>query len=287
MSTALNWLQETLLLAAEHFAFQLLALAAPLIAIGLALHLCERIVQTRLATRFGWKSVLWTGWLGASVHELSHAAACLLFGHRIVEMALFQPDPQSGRLGYVRHAYNPANPLHVVGTLFIGLAPLAGGALLLAGLLWLFFPQAAENVVEARRIGEAVSHGRLLESFRLWWLLAWHVLAELFAARNLTSWKLWTFLYISLCVGSHMAPSTSDYRGALRGAVAVLFVAAIVNLVLAAFRVPSEWLAAPTVRMLAPVLALFLLCLLLCALSAVLTTLVTALFPRRYQIVRR
>ena len=52
----------------------------PFIAFAVVIHFLERMIQKRLAERFGWSSVMWTGWLGTPIHELSHAAMCKIFG---------------------------------------------------------------------------------------------------------------------------------------------------------------------------------------------------------------
>ena len=76
----------------------LLMLAIPLLVFAWIIHQIERLTQRRLAERFGWRSIMWTGWLGTPIHELSHAIMCLAFRHRIDEMALFEPDEDAGRL---------------------------------------------------------------------------------------------------------------------------------------------------------------------------------------------
>jgi hypothetical protein len=53
----------------------------------------------------------------------------------------------------------------------------------------------------------------------------------LFQLGNLATIRLWLFLYLVVCVGSHMAPSRDDYRGALKGGLlfaALLLATAIV-----------------------------------------------------------
>ena len=66
-------------------------LLAPFALFAIVIHLLERLIQTRLAERFGWNSVLCTGWLGTPIHELSHALMCRVFHHKIDEIALFEP----------------------------------------------------------------------------------------------------------------------------------------------------------------------------------------------------
>ncbi len=103
----------------------------PMAFFAIAVHWLEHFIQSRLATRFGWRSVLVTGWLGTPIHELSHAAMCLLFRHRIDEIQLFDPDVREGRLGYVRHSYRKGNWFEEAGNVLIGTAPLIGGSVVL------------------------------------------------------------------------------------------------------------------------------------------------------------
>ena len=129
----------------------LVILVTPFVVFTLIIHRLERFTQHRLAQRFGWKSILWTGWLGTPIHEMSHVAMCIVFRHRIDDVALFEPDVQSGRLGFVRHSFTRANWFERLGNVFIGLAPLAGGALALAALLMMFYPQAVEDSIKAHQ----------------------------------------------------------------------------------------------------------------------------------------
>ena len=114
----------------------LAAIGIPFVGFALFVHALERFGQRQLAQRFGWKSAMWTGWLGTPIHELSHVALCILFRHRIDEVALFEPDEKSGRLGYVRHSYRSKSWFEELGNPFIAIAPLIGGSLVLLVLVY-------------------------------------------------------------------------------------------------------------------------------------------------------
>lgn len=186
---------------------------APLVVFTLIIHAFERISQRRLAERFGWNAVLWTGWLGTPIHELSHVVMCWLFRHRIDEVVLFEPDQQSGRLGYVRHSYRHDNGFETIGNVFIGIAPLIGGSLVLTILLLIFYFDAAVGGFRPSPNEEGQALGLLEQTFAM----TRQIGSEIFTLKNLASVRLWLFLYLVLCVGSHMAPSRSDYEGASRG----------------------------------------------------------------------
>jgi hypothetical protein len=265
LADIVEWLSRVLVGSVTETAVQLACLMLPLFGLALALHVLEWLVQSTLARRFGWNSVLATGWLGASVHELSHAALCPLFGHRIDELALFKPDKKSGRLGYVKHSYNPRNPWHVVGNFFIGVAPLLGGALVLYGLLWLFFPEAARHTASADGLGVSLASGHLGEAANAVLSLARDVIAHLFMQDNLLSWRLWLFLYLALCVGSHLAPSRSDYDGAKWGALLLVGLLWAFNLIFLACGGSAGWLVSNLAPFGGPLLALLSLCVVLCS----------------------
>ncbi len=195
---------------------------APFVVAAVAIHTLELLIQRRLSRRFGWNSVLITGWLGTPVHELSHAIACFTFRHKIDEMALFKPDVQSGRLGYVRHSYQKGNRIQELGNLFIGIAPLLGGTLVLAVLLLLFYPEFAGTMIRGEMIAENTPWYQqfvTLGQETLWYFSSFE---------NLRTVRFWIFLYLVLCVASHMAPSRSDYQGAGKPAIwAGLLIAAL------------------------------------------------------------
>lgn len=242
-------------------------IVGPLILFTWLIHLLEGLTQRRLSSRFGWKSVLWTGWLGTPIHELSHALMCLVFRHQIVDIALFEPDRANGRLGYVVHSYERGNWYQEIGNFFIGIAPLVGGTAALFGLLMVFYPETGQQSLFNTdpelnfwaQVGQALSG----------------LFSGLFQAGNLLTLRLWIFLYLVICIGSHMGPSGDDYRGGLKGGVLVaagLLVASVVVTRLGT--ISTDWLTACQ-AFLVPIVTVLLSVLLLCGLATCLVYLLT------------
>lgn len=245
----------------------LAAIVLPLAIFGWAIHQLEYLIQKRLSSRFGWNSVLLTGWLGTPIHELSHALMCVVFRHRIVEMALFRPDPQNRRLGYVIHSWQRGNLYQDIGGFFIGVAPMIGGTLTLMGLLLVFFPNEGQAALFTPNLDHPVWR-QVLDSVA-------GLFHGLFRPENLASFGLWLFLYLVICVGGHMAPSADDYRGAMKGAILTGAILLLVCLILAI--TGTEAIAGITRRVAVPVAAILVATTLLCAIATAVVFLVTGI----------
>lgn len=255
----------------------LAAILAAALIFTIIIHLLEKTIQKRLAERFGWNSVLWTGWLGTPIHELSHAAMCVLFRHRIDEISLFEPDQRSGRLGYVKHSWRKGNWFEELGNFFIGVAPLVGGCAALFLLMWIFYPDALAEPKNIESIALGTRSPDVVERVT-------RVLSEILNPANLTTLKFWAFLYLVLCVGSHMAPSWSDYQGAGRALVMVLLgLAAAVLMCSVAITDPQSWLVS-VADFLSPLLAVLVITVILCCLATLIVSLLVSYFPKRYRV---
>ena len=251
-------------------------LLAPFAVFAFVIHFLERLIQRRLAERFGWNSVLWTGWLGTPIHELSHALMCRVFHHRIDEIALFEPDRQSGRLGFVRHSFKAGNWYQELGNFFIGIAPLMGGSVVLVALLWLFFPGAIDGAFAASK--EAEMNGPFEQLSAIIIAIAEHI----FAAKNWASGRFWLFVYFVLCVGGHMAPSPSDYEGASRGVIFVSVGLLVFAASLAAAGTNSQVMIEGMIGLLGPLFAILAITIVLCAIATGFVWVITAAFPQRF-----
>jgi len=217
---------------------QIVWILLPLSGFALLFHWIEVVVQKRLVQRFGWRAALWTGWIGTPIHEASHVVMCWVFGHEIEAVALFEPDEQEGRLGYVRHSYHRHSWWQETGNWFIGIAPLLGGSVALLLVTWGLYPQWLAALSDAPIFTTAPD-------------TTWTEQAAAFAQRlwstavdsvNLLSLRFWLYLYLVLCITLHMAPSASDYRGGIKGGLLLLLAWLAVSLAHALFGLSvSAW----------------------------------------------
>lgn len=181
---------------------------------GLAVSLCRKLFVSMMGGGFGRGVVMTTSILGTPVHELGHALMCLLFGHKITDMALWQPRAQDGNLGFVTHAYRKRNPYHVLGNLFIGIGPIFSGLGVLTLALWLGFPQsfseyAATSVGMATAgEGELAIMGEGLKMIPRMW-------QELTQGETASLWGKIIALLVIFSVAQHISLSPADIRGAL------------------------------------------------------------------------
>ena len=210
----------------SEFGIQTLFTVGILLLFGAWLSLCRRLF-CRLLGGAGARILLCTGVLGTPVHELSHAAMCLLFGHQITGMRLFRPSAE-GPLGYVYHRYNPRNPYQSVGNFFIGIAPILGGSGVLLLLLYLLLPDVCGEVMHAMVTGPSGAENLLGDYMGR----IGGVVLALFSAQAVRQWLWWMFLTFSVMIAGHMEISPADIRTGLRGLLYLLLLLLAVDAVL-------------------------------------------------------
>ena len=197
---------------------QVLILFGPGLALAAAMQLVSSGVN-RLGAGILGMPFYYLTFPGTVIHELSHAAMCLLFRHRVTEMKLFAPDRHSGTLGYVNHRFDPSSPYQVIGNFFIGLAPIIAGSLVIyfaATVLVTpsFFPAgggtaggagdfSSMKAASAPVLGAAEASMEMLKGF--------------LEPENLKDWRFYLFIYILLSVGGNLRLSVPDMRGAWSG----------------------------------------------------------------------
>lgn len=208
---------EQLLAGALKISFlELISLVGPLLVIGLILGILERKTNQNFFAAFGYKGILATAWLGTPVHELGHALMCLIFGHKITDLKLLKINRTNGTLGYVSHSYNRRSIYQSVGNFFIGIAPLLSGIGVLFLCLHFFLPNSFKTF-ELYWKTSGLSQPSDLTFFKEFFKGTLVLMKSLFTLNHVLSLNFWIFLFIAICISSHMALSWADIEGAAQG----------------------------------------------------------------------
>lgn len=234
INSILDFLKTVLFTTVSHLAW----LLGLLFVFGLILYLLARFTRTVFVKTVGQQfDILVTGWIGVPIHELGHALFCLVFRHKIVEMKLYSPNTTDGTLGYVNHSYNPKSTYQKIGNFFIGVGPIIFGALVLYALLYYLVPntgQVFSNIETQSHMLVKGVKGEFSGLFSGLWASTLGTLKALFNSSNFSDWRFWLFLYLSLCVASHMELSPPDIKGAWRGLLTLVIFLFLFNLVVLA-----------------------------------------------------
>jgi hypothetical protein len=212
---------------------QILLLLGPGLVLTVILNFETRFIQNRAIDTIGrgWYLGLF-GWLGTTLHELGHAIFCVIFGHKITEMKLFHPNPETGTLGYVKHSYNRTNIYQLIGNFFIGIGPIILGTaviyLLAYFLLGINFINLGNNVSSVA--SQISSWNGLGELFQNIWSSSINLFSEVFSWHHVSSWQLYLFIYLVFAIGSSITLSFPDIKAALAGFGMIVLSVFIVNL---------------------------------------------------------
>ena len=199
---------------------------------GFILYFLESFTANCYLKTVGLRGILWTAWLGTPVHEISHALLCILFGHRIVSIDLFNPSPRGNSLGYVSHSYNKNNFYQSMGNFFIGAAPLLIGPVVIMVALYFLVPNSIDIVqLMTDKAGQLNINGDFITKLRIMQTTGEHLFKVLFDASNFSSWQFWVFIYIAVCISSHLAPSHEDMEGVWHGIAVIVVSLLVINLI--------------------------------------------------------
>lgn len=179
----------------------------------------------------GWYLGLF-GWLGTIVHEFGHAIFCVIFRHKITDLKLFDPDPETGSLGYVIHSYNPASIYQLVGNFFIGIGPILLGTAIIYLLSYLLLGLNPFNLADNYKIASSHLNSRdsFMQLFQNLSSSSGSLLIEVFSWHNLSRWQLYAFIYLVFAIGSSITLSQPDIKGTLKGFSMILVLILIFNL---------------------------------------------------------
>jgi hypothetical protein len=139
-------------------------------------------------------------YLGAFVHETSHAALCILTGAKIEKFTVFSGQPQ---------VVHQRSRLPFIGEVLISFAPIAGG------LLFLFI----------------VNRYLLGNYFALPQLSNWHGWQSIFAGSlklllqiDLFQWQSWVTILLFFNIGAMLGPSSQDLKNVWLALIVLFFV---------------------------------------------------------------
>ena len=197
---------------------------------GLAVSLCRKLFVSMMGGGFGRGVVLATSIIGTPVHELGHALMCLLFGHKITDMALWQPASRDGNLGYVTHAYRQRNLYHVLGNLFIGIGPIFSGLAVLTLAFFLGFPETfgAYMITASSMASEGEGFFALFaEGLKM----LPRIVDEWAHSDAVPAWGRILAILVILSVAQHVSLSPEDIKGALTAIPLYLGMVLILTLV--------------------------------------------------------
>lgn len=208
------------------FLLQLLFTVGVIVLFGFLISLCNKLFYSNFGS-WGRAVCYVTGAIGTPIHECSHALFCLIFGHKIEEMRLFQIDDDDGTLGYVWHSYNRRNVYHIIGNFFIGIAPI----IVITALLYLLALPLAPSMLD----GIFVSIGGLdvASGFMNPLMVLWDVIKAIFS--QVTSFKWWLFVIIGSFLCLHATLSGADIKSTLGGGGILIGALLITNLILGFF----------------------------------------------------
>lgn len=200
-----------------------------IILVGLLLGIFRNNSIRNFQRSFGNKSVMVTGFIGVPIHELSHAIIAILFRHKVTAIKLLQKPDGKGVMGYVNHSYNKDSIYQQIGNFFIGIAPIFGGAISIIVLMYFIVPQAynqfihllIENV-KITTLNKTVIEG-ILSSYA-------GLIKTIFSMENFQNPIFYIFLFVAICISSHISLSSADIKGASRGLVVIFMVLLLLNI---------------------------------------------------------
>ncbi|WP_439744452.1 hypothetical protein [Bacillus pseudomycoides] len=226
---------------------QLFSLLGVIILVGFLLGYLESLTRTYWMRAFGRKGFLLTAWIGVPIHELGHAIMCVVFRHQIVAMQLFPTNTNNGYLGYVRHQYNQRSIYQRIGNFFIGIAPIFSGMAALILLMYYFVPQSYSVFIHALETNTQTASINIdmLQNILFSAIL---LLKSLFTVSNLFNPLFWLFLFIAICISTHIALSKPDIEGSLDGVITIFIVLFLFNAIAGLFHYDSNQLIGNVVK---------------------------------------
>ncbi|AWI06552.1 M50 family metallopeptidase [Clostridium drakei] len=203
-------------------------LTGMIILIGLTLGVLRNNSIKNFQRSFGSNAVMITGFIGVPIHELSHAIFAVLFGHKITKIKLLQKPDENGVMGYVQHGYNQNSIYQQIGNFFIGIAPIFGGVFSIITLMKFMLPRVYNSFIDIliRSLHVTVLNKNTIEGI----INSYSGLIKvIFSLKNFQNPYFYIFLFLSICISSHISLSSADIKGAFRGLSVIFIILLILN----------------------------------------------------------
>jgi hypothetical protein len=212
---------------------QLFILLGPLVILALLMHFVASRIKILGPSIFGDKTFIYTfKMIGTPFHELGHALFAVIFGHRVTDVKLFDPDAEDGSYGYVHHSYTPGNFYSEIGNFFIGIGPILLCTMMLYIITYIMFRFSINDIAGINLSSETLMHSSslkqaglgIIEGFQNFWFIVFH-------GNHSTWWKILIFIYLIFAIGSSITLSPPDVDGAMSGFITFVVLLFLFNLV--------------------------------------------------------
>jgi hypothetical protein len=213
--------------------YQLISILGIFFIFGFLLSLLSTLTRMKYSQTFGEKfNIYWTGLIGTPIHEIGHAIFCIIFGLPITKIQLFNPDSHDLTRGYISFAYQKNSLFKKVGIFFASAGPIILGTYLLYLAIYFLVPNGKIIIDSIKSWGNYLSNPTsLLSQFDALFHSSFKTSGMFFTIDNMTSVKFWIFIYLSLCISSHMQLSAADMKGIWWGVAFVIVVIFIINII--------------------------------------------------------
>lgn len=189
---------------------------------GFIFNLIENKNNQLIQQALGEKVIIFTGFIGTVVHEISHMIMALIFNHKIVKIELFRPRKykEDGILGFVRSTYNPNSIYQQVGNFFIGIAPMIFGTLTIWLLLIIFSNNSYTMFLNNLNINLYYNYLQSSNYSNFINLLSHDVfllLKTIFSFDYIFNINHLFMLFLIYSIATHMTLSFADLKGSFKG----------------------------------------------------------------------
>ena len=221
-----------------------------IIVFGLLLYIFSSRTRSIYYKAIGGKAELYiTGFIGVPVHEIGHLIFCVLFRHRIDGVKLLDMNATNGVLGYVNHSYKKDSIYQNIGNFFIGVGPIIFSTIVLYVLLSLIVPELKTDIfsslisnvynsisMETFQLTDSSISSILMQELFRWKILFFSTIETtqkfLLSFTNMdyvSSISFWIFIYLSICISSHMELSPQDISHVTKAILIILVFMFFIN----------------------------------------------------------